>query len=49
MFRSVLDHPQRDIYFLYNKYNKHASTNLKIISLLTDVKKINISLRTVKN
>jgi hypothetical protein len=49
MFRSVIDHPQGDIYFLYNKYNRHASTNPKILSLLTDVKKINISLKMFKN
>ena len=33
----------------HNKYNRHASTNLKILSLVTDAKKINISLRMVKN
>jgi hypothetical protein len=33
----------------HNKYNRHAFTNLKSLSLVTDVKKINISLRIVKN
>jgi len=33
----------------HNKYNRHASTNLKSLSLVTDVKKINIFLRMVKN
>jgi len=33
----------------HKKYNRHASTNLKILSLVTDVKKINKSLRMVKN
>jgi len=33
----------------HNKNNRHASTNLKSLSLVTDVQKINISLRMVKN
>jgi len=28
----------------HNKYNRHASTNLKSLSLVTNIKKINISL-----
>jgi hypothetical protein len=33
----------------HNRYNRHASTKLKSLSLVTDVKIINISLRMVKN
>ena len=33
----------------HNKYNRHASTDLKSLSLVTDIKKINISLRMVRN
>ena len=32
-----------------NEYNRHATANLKSLYLVTDVKKINISLRMVKN
>jgi len=32
-----------------HKYNRHATTNLKSLSLVTDVKKIYISLWMVKN
>jgi len=33
----------------HNTYNRHAITNLQSLSLVSDVKKINISLRMVKN
>jgi len=33
----------------HNKYNRHATTNHIILSLVTEVKKKNISLRMVKN
>jgi hypothetical protein len=33
----------------HNKYNRHATTNPITLSLVTEVKKKNISLRMVKN
>jgi len=33
----------------HNKYNRHATTNQIILSLVTEVKRKNISLRMVEN
>jgi len=33
----------------HNKYNRHATTNPTSLSLVTEIKKKNISLRVVKN
>ena len=41
--------PSLVVAVLYSTYNRHATTNQIILSLVTEVKKKNISLRMVKD